>query len=68
MHGKMINVYKIMVRYHEGKIPFGRPRHRWMTLKWILEKLVGRVWTRVIWLGKGYCEHGNEQDLGFSWQ
>jgi hypothetical protein len=25
----MRNVYKILVRKCEGKIPFGRPRHKW---------------------------------------
>jgi hypothetical protein len=28
----MINVYNILVRKHDGKWPFGRPRRRWENL------------------------------------
>jgi hypothetical protein len=29
MHGEVINVYKILVKKPERKIPLGRPQHRW---------------------------------------
>jgi hypothetical protein len=33
--------YKVLVRKNEGKIPLGRPRRKWIILKWIVRKLDG---------------------------
>jgi hypothetical protein len=35
----MKNSFKILVRKPVEKRPFGRPRHRWEDIKFILEKL-----------------------------
>jgi hypothetical protein len=37
----------------EGKRPLGRPRHRWIILKCILERYDGVIWTGFIWLRIG---------------
>jgi hypothetical protein len=51
--GEMRNAYNILFRKPEGR-PLGRPTHRWkIILEWILGKLVGKVWTGVIWLKIG---------------
>jgi hypothetical protein len=39
------NEYRILVRQPEGKRLLGRPRCRWIILKWILERWDGVVWT-----------------------
>jgi hypothetical protein len=33
--------YKVLVRKHEGKRPPGRPRRRWIILKWTVRKWDG---------------------------
>jgi hypothetical protein len=32
------NAYRILVGKPEGKRPLGRPRRRWVVLKWIFER------------------------------
>jgi hypothetical protein len=42
--GEMANAYKILIRKHEGKRPFGRTRHTWEdNVKMDLKKISGRV-------------------------
>jgi len=37
--GERRNAYRVLVRKHEGKRPFGRPRHGWKdNIKWMLWK------------------------------
>jgi hypothetical protein len=38
MNGEKRNAYRIIVGKPEGKRPSGRPRRRWVILKWILER------------------------------
>jgi hypothetical protein len=47
--GEKRNAYRILVGKPEGKRQLGRPRHRWMILRWILE--IG--WFGLIWLRIG---------------
>jgi hypothetical protein len=50
-NGEKRNAYRILVGKPEGKRPLGRPRRRsWTTLKWMLERWDGMVWTCSIWL------------------
>jgi hypothetical protein len=34
--GKKRNVYRLLVGKPEGKRPLGRPRHRWIILRWTI--------------------------------
>jgi hypothetical protein len=48
------NAYRILVEKPEGKRPLGRPRQGGLiTLKWILKRQDGVVWTGLIWLKIG---------------
>ena len=43
--GKRRNAYRVLVRNHEEKRPFGRPRHGWKdNSKWMLWKWDEGVW------------------------
>jgi hypothetical protein len=57
-------VYRVLVEKPEGKEPLGRPRCRWMILRWIFRRWEVGVWTGLGWLrietGPGTCECGNE--------
>jgi hypothetical protein len=49
-HGRDRNKYIILVGKPKGKIPLGRPKHRWgITLKWILKEIrcEGMDWARL---------------------
>jgi hypothetical protein len=46
--GEMRNAYKILVRKPKGKIPVGRPRHRWEDNIGMDLKVVG--WEGVAWM------------------
>jgi hypothetical protein len=48
--GEKRNAYGILVGKPEGKRPLGRPRCRWIILKWIIDRQDGVVWTGLIWL------------------
>jgi hypothetical protein len=37
VHGDRKGVYNVLVAKHEGKEPFGKPRHGWNYIKWIFE-------------------------------
>jgi hypothetical protein len=39
-NGEKRNVYRVLVGKPEGKSPLGRPRCRWIILKWIFERYV----------------------------
>jgi hypothetical protein len=43
----------IFVEKAKGKGPLGRPRRKWVTLKWILNIYYGRLRTEFIWLRIG---------------
>jgi hypothetical protein len=54
--GKTRNAYRILVGKPEGKIPLGRPRHRWVdSIKMVLREMgwVGMVGTGLNWLRIG---------------
>jgi hypothetical protein len=52
--GEERKLYKVFVGNLEGKTPFGRLRYRWEDgLEWILQGLVGRMWSGVTWLSVG---------------
>jgi hypothetical protein len=42
--GNRTGEYWDLVRRAEGKRPFGRPRHRWITLDWIFKKWDVETW------------------------
>jgi hypothetical protein len=44
--GESIGVYMLLMGKHEGKRPPGRPRRRWIILRWIFRK-----WDVVVWTG-----------------
>jgi hypothetical protein len=46
-NGKKRNACKILVGKPEGRIPLGRPTHRWK------DNIKMDVWTRLIWLRIG---------------
>jgi hypothetical protein len=47
-------VYRVLVRKHEGKRPFGRPKCRWEDGIKMDPRLVGwRVWSGFSWLRIG---------------
>jgi len=37
----------------EGRRPLGKPRRRWIILRWIVKKCGVGVWTGLIWLRIG---------------
>ena len=42
VHGERKGVYNVLVAKHEGKKPFGKPRHGWdYNIKWIFKKWDG---------------------------
>jgi hypothetical protein len=45
--GERRGVYRALVGGPEGKRPLGRPRRRWVILRWIFRKWDVGVWTRV---------------------
>jgi hypothetical protein len=51
--GEKRNAYRLFAGKPEGKRQLGRPRRGWVILKWILERLDGVVWTRMVWLKIG---------------
>ena len=51
--GERRGVYKVLVGKPEGKRPLGRPRHRWVILRWIFRKWDVVVWTGSSWLRIG---------------
>jgi hypothetical protein len=60
---KIRNLYNILGAKLEDKTPPGRPRRRWkITIEWILEKYIWKLWTRLSGSGQGQvagsCEHG----------
>jgi hypothetical protein len=41
-YGERRGAYRVLVWRHEGRRPFGRPRHEWRTIsKWIIKNSVG---------------------------
>jgi hypothetical protein len=46
----MRNAYKILFGKPEGKLPLGRPRHRWEDIRTDLRKECGKLWTGCIWI------------------
>jgi hypothetical protein len=57
----MRNSYKILIREHEGKTPFGKPKRRWDNIKIYLREmgLEGVDWIHLA-QDRFSCEHGNE--------
>ena len=54
--GKRRGVYRVLVGKPEGKIPLGRPRHRWgVILRWIFSK-----WDMGVWIGSGWLRIGTD--------
>jgi hypothetical protein len=52
--GEGRGAYRVLVMRPEGKRPLGRPRRRWEnTIKRILKKWDGKVWSGLIWLRIG---------------
>jgi hypothetical protein len=51
--GEKRNAYRILAGKPEGKRPLGRPRRRWIILKYFLERQDGMVWTGSTWLKIG---------------
>jgi hypothetical protein len=54
--GEMRNAYRMLVRKAEGKVPLGRPRHRWVdNIKMDRREigLDGMAWIGLIWLRMG---------------
>jgi hypothetical protein len=51
--GKGRDVYRVLVRKHEGKSPLGRPRRRWGIIlgrifrKWDVGAWTGSKWLRI---------------------
>jgi len=45
--------YKVLVGKPEGKIPFGRSRHRWEDIKMDLQEVGWEVWIGSSWLRIG---------------
>jgi hypothetical protein len=62
--GRVRNVYDILVGKPEGKIPLGRPRHRWDNIKMDLKEIGLKDVDWILDLGlrpvAGFCEHSNE--------
>jgi hypothetical protein len=53
-NGKNRKVYRVLVGKPEEKTPVGRQSRRWENgIKWILGRLVGRIWSGFTWLSKG---------------
>jgi hypothetical protein len=48
--GEMRKTYKILVGKPEGKIPLGRPRHRWKDIRMDLKEIMHECvdWTHLI--------------------
>jgi hypothetical protein len=48
--GEERRAHRVLVGKPEGKRPLGRPRRRWIILKWMFRKLEGVVGTGWSWL------------------
>jgi hypothetical protein len=54
MYGDRRSAYRVLVGRPEGKIPFGRPRHRWEdNIKMDLQAVRWGAWTRLSCSGRG---------------
>jgi hypothetical protein len=52
--GESRGAYSVLVGKSEGKIPLGRPRHRWEdNIKIYVQEVVCEGWTASVWLRIG---------------
>jgi hypothetical protein len=51
--GEKRNVYRLLIGNPGAKRPLGRPRRRWITLRWTFYRLNGVLWTGLVWLRIG---------------